>query len=206
MGDFVKTAAVIGAGVYTGGAALGAMGATTASTGAALGMSASNAAWAANMGLGTMSASSAAWAAGTAASTGGFLGMSAGTWSLLGTGAQMVTGYMGAQAQEQAYKAQAEQERVAAVSREVQRKRRLVSSLSAQNAMIGSMGITPGGSPAAVMRSDIGASGYDAAIARGESAARISQYSASASAARRQGIVSAGSSLLEYGERRALRG
>ena len=213
MGDFVKTAAVIGAGIYTGGAAFGAMGAAGAAGGAAAagaGASALGTGMAGMTAAQGLAASSMATAGtltgGAAAASTGFLGMSAGTWSLLGTGAQMVTGYMGAQAQEQAYKAQAEQERVAAVSREVQRKRRLVSSLSAQNAMIGSMGITPGGSPAAVMRSDIGASSYDAAIARGESAARISQYSASASAARKSGLISAGSSLLEYGEGRALRG
>ena len=194
MGFFAPLAA--------GTAAAGTAAATTASIGAGMagvtaaqGLAASSLATAGTLGT-----------AGAAAASTGFLGMSAGTWSLIGTGAQMVTGYMGAQAQEMAYKQQAEQERVAAMSREVQRKKRLVSALATQNAMVGAMGITTSGSPAAIMRSDIAAGRYDQAIAAGESAARITQLQTSASAARRQGIVSAGSSLLEYGERRALRG
>ena len=102
---------------------------------------------------------------------------------------------------------QADAERVASRDREIQRKQRLVSALASQNAARAAQGIRSfEGSAAAMMRSDIGEAEYGSLIGRANTDMKVAQYQQSGQAAMQSGLLSAGTSLLDYGTRRAERG
>ena len=182
MGDFVKAAAIGTAAYFTGGAALpGAGGAGAAGAGAA-----------------------AAGAGAAAAPT--FLGLSSATWAGLGTGMTALTSIRAGQAEKVAMDVAADQEKQAAISREVARKRRLVSAIATQAAARGAMGTTLTGSPASMIMSDIRAAEYDRTIAAGTTASRVTSLQQEGKFAQQAGYSSAGASLLDFGSRMAARG
>jgi len=189
MGDFVKVAAIGTAAYFTGGAALSALGGAGAAAGA-----------------GTAGAAAAGAGAGAAAAAPTFLGLSSAAWAGIGTGMTALTSIRAGQATQVQMDIAADQEKQAAISREVARKRRLVSSLATQNAMRGAQGVQLTGSPASMMLSDIAAAEYDTTIAAGTTASRISSLQTEGKYAMQAGVASAGSSLLDFGTRMAERG
>lgn len=132
--------------------------------------------------------------------------MSAGTWSALGTGLSALSSIRAGQAQKVQYEMQADAERVQARDREIQRKQRLVAALASQNAARGAQGIRLQGSPAAMMRSDISEARFGSLIDQGNTSMRVQQFQQSGQHAMQSAYLSAGSSLLDYGTRRAERG
>lgn len=153
-------------------------------------------------------AASTGGALGTGAVAGGtgFLGMGASTWSALGTGFSVLSDIRAGQAQKVQYDMQAEAERVQARDREIQRKQRLIAALASQNAARGAQGIRLQGSPAAMMKSDISEARFGSLIDRGNTSMKVRQYQQSGKHAMQSSYMSAGSSLLDYGTRRAERG
>lgn len=132
---------------------------------------------------------------------------SGGVLSILGTGFSMISSVRAGQAQQVQYEMQADAERVASRDREIQRKQRLVSALASQNAARAAQGIRSfEGSAAAMMRSDIGEAEYGSLIGRANTDMKVAQYQQSGQAAMQSGLLSAGTSLLDYGTRRAERG
>ena len=132
--------------------------------------------------------------------------MSAGTWSALGTGLSALSSIRAGQAQKVQYEMQADAERVQARDREIQRKQRLVAALASQNAARGAQGIRLQGSPAAMMRSDISEARFGSLIDQGNTSMRVQQFQQAGQDAMQSAYLSAGSSLLDYGTRRAERG
>ncbi len=132
--------------------------------------------------------------------------MQAGTWSALGSGLSALSSIRAGQAQKVQYEMQADAERIQARDREIQRKQRLVAALASQNAARGAQGIRLQGSPAAMMRSDISEARYGSLIDQGNTSMRVRQFQQSGKHAMQSAYVSAGSSLLDYGTRRAERG
>lgn len=184
MGEFIKTAATIGAVAATGGAAAAALGTTAGFTSASL-----------------------------AASTGGALGTGAGLFggmggalSLASTGLSMLASVRAGQAQQVQYEMQARQEAAAARDAEIERKQRLVKALASQTALRGAQGISAyQGSPAAMMQEDIRQAEYASLIGQSNLDMRTTQLQTEGRQAVQSGYLSAGSSLLDYGERVARR-
>lgn len=160
--------------------------------------------------LGTAGAAAGTAAVGTAAATataGSFLGMSAATWSTIGTVGSMLTSVMGGNAEAAAYKQQAQQEEFAAKDREIARRKRLISSLASQNAYRGATGVRAfEGSPAAMMKADREEFDYDQLMGDANLSMKTSSLLTSGKYAQQTGYASAGSSLLKYGSDRAKRG
>jgi hypothetical protein len=145
-------------------------------------------------------------AGGLAAST-GFLGLSSGAWSGISTAGSMLSGIASGNQQAAAYKQQAQQEEFAAKDREVSRRKRLIASLASQNAIRGASGVRAfEGSPAAMMRTDIKEFDYDQSMGAANLAMSTSSLLESGKYAQQSGYMSAGTSLLEYGSKRAKRG
>ena len=145
-------------------------------------------------------------AGGLAAST-GFLGLSSAAWSGISTAGSMITGIQAGNAQKANYEMQARQEEFAAKDREVTRRQRLIASLSSQNAARGASGVRAfEGSPAAMMKSDIKQFDYDQSMGAANLAMSTSSLLESGKYAQQSGYMSAGTSLLEYGSKRAKRG
>ena len=141
------------------------------------------------------------------AASGGFLGLSSATWAGLSTAGSMITGIQAGNAQKANYEMQAQQEEFAAKDREVSRRQRLISSLASQNAYRGASGVRAfEGSPAAMMKSDIKQFDYDQSMGAANLAMSTSSLLESGKYAQQSGYMSAGTSLLEYGSRRAKRG
>lgn len=151
-------------------------------------------------------AGAAAAGATAAAAAPTFLGVTAAGWSAVGTAMSALSSIRAGQATQVQMDIAADQEKQAAISREVARKRRLISSMATQNAMRGAQGVQLAGSPGAMMQSDIAAAEYDTTIAAGTTASRISALQTEGKYAKRAGIASAGTSLLDFGTRMAERG
>jgi len=146
-------------------------------------------------------------AVGTAASAGSFLGMSAATWSTLATAGSIFSTLRAGQQQKSAYRLQAEREEFAARDREIQRRKRLVASLASQNAHWGASGVRAfEGSPANLRDSDLEEFEYDQDMAAANLSMSQQSLLMSGSYAQQSSLYSAGTSLLEYGTRRARRG
>ena len=144
---------------------------------------------------------------GAGAAAGGFLGLSSATWSGLSTAGSMLSGIASGNQQAAAYKMQAQQEEFAAKDREVSRRQRLVANLASQNAYRGASGVRAfEGSPAAMMKSDWQSFDYDQSMGAANLAMSTSSLLESGKYAQQSGYMSAGTSLLEYGSRRAKRG
>jgi hypothetical protein len=181
MGDFMKTAVLIGAGVATGGASL-AVGGAAAGTAAAA-------------------------TAGATAATGSFLGLSSAAWAGISTAGTMLMSVQAGNAQKSNYAQQAQQEEFAAKDREVSRRKRLIASLSSQNAARGASGVRAfEGSPAAMMKNDIKEFNYDQSMAAANTSMKTSSLLESGNYAQQSGYTSAGNSLLTFGSRMAERG
>jgi len=135
-----------------------------------------------------------------------FLGMTAAGWSAAGTAMTVLTSVRAGQAEKVAMDVAADQEKQAAISREVARKRRLVSAIAAQTAARGAMGTTLTGSPASMILSDIRAAEYDRSIAAGTTASKVASLQQEGKFAQQAGYASAGASLLDFGSRMAARG
>lgn len=139
--------------------------------------------------------------------TGGFLGLSAGAWSGISTAGSMLMSVRAGQAQKVNYEMQARDAEFAAKDREVQRRRRLISSLASQNAIRGASGVRAfEGSPASMMQSDIDLAEYDQTMADANLGMQQSSLLTSGKYAQQSGYASAASSLLDYGSKRAKRG
>ena len=153
-------------------------------------------------------AAATAATAGTATATAGsFLGMSAATWSTIGTFGSMISSVAGGNAEAAAYAQQAQQEEFAAKDREIARRKRLISSLASQNAYRGASGVRAfEGSPAAMMKSDREEFRYDQLMGDANLSMKTSSLLTSGKYAKQTGYSSAGSSLLNYGSSRAKRG
>jgi len=148
-------------------------------------------------------------AAGTTAAvaTGGFLGLSAATWSGISTGVSMLSSVRAGQAQQVNYEMQARDAEFAAKDQEIKRRQRLMSSLASQNASRGASGVRAfEGSPAAMMKSDIEEFDYDQSMAAANLGMKQNSLLTSGKYANQSGYISAGSSLLNYGAKRAERG
>lgn len=145
-------------------------------------------------------------AGGLAAST-GFLGMSSSTLSGISSMGSMIGDIAGGNAEAAAYKQQAQQEEFAAKDREIARRKRLISSLASQNAYRGATGVRAfEGSPAAMMKSDREEFDYDQLMGDANLSMKTSSLLTSGKYAQQTGYASAGSSLLNYGSKRAKRG
>ena len=145
-------------------------------------------------------------AGGLAAST-GFLGLSSGAWTGISTAGSIITGVQAGNAQKANYEMQAQQEEFAAKDREVSRRQRLMANLASQNAARGASGVRAfEGSPAAMMKSDWQSFDYDQSMGAANLAMSTSSLLESGKYAQQSGYTSAGTSLLEYGSRRAKRG
>jgi len=191
MGQFI---ALMGAGASIGTAAAGA---AAISAGTFVPLTA-----AASYGAAVMPALTGAGAA-----AGGFLGLSSGAWQGISSAGSMLTSVMGGNAEAAAYKQQAQQEEFAAKDREIARRKRLISSLASQNAYRGATGVRAfEGSPAAMMKSDIKEFDYDQSMAAANLGMKQNSLLTSGKYANQSGYISAGSSLLNYGAKRAERG
>jgi phage-related protein len=139
--------------------------------------------------------------------TGGFLGLSAGAWSGISTGVSMLSSVRAGQAQQVNYEMQARDAEFAAKDQEIKRRQRLMSSLASQNASRGASGVRAfEGSPAAMMKSDIKEFDYDQSMAAANLGMKQNSLLTSGKYANQSGYISAGSSLLNYGAKRAERG
>ena len=142
-----------------------------------------------------------------ATAAGGFLGLSSGTWQGVSTVGSMITDVSAGNAEAAVYKQQAQQEEFAAKDREIQRRRRLISSLASQNAYRGATGVRAyEGSPAAMMKSDREEFDYDQLMGDANLSMKTSSLLTSGKYAKQTGYSSAGSSLLNYASNRAKRG
>lgn len=101
------------------------------------------------------------------------------------------------QMQEIQYKQQVEQEKIAARDRELQRKNRLLASLATQSAVRGAQGVAMEGSPASMMRSDIGRFEMDQLTDIAGTKMRTTAALQSGKYARQTGYMSAATSLLD---------
>lgn len=126
-------------------------------------------------------------------------GVTAAQWiyySLLavGTGAQVRSTQNAAKAQAIQYKEQAKDEQVGARDREIERKRRLISSLSAQAAEAGAAGVDPTiGTRRAIAMDDVREAGFDSQVDSARTNRRSLLLKSAAKDARRQGnLQSAG--------------
>ena len=155
---------------------------------------------------GATAAGATAAGATAAAAAPTFLGMTAAGWAAAGTAMTALTAIRAGQAEKVAMDVAADQEKQAAISREVARKRRLVSAIATQTAVRGAMGTTLTGSPASMILSDIRAAEYDRTIAAGTTASRVSSLQQEGKFAQQAGYASAGASLLDFGSRMAARG
>jgi len=192
MGQFI---ALMGAGASIGTAAAGA---AAISAGTFVPLTA-----AASYGAAVMPALTGAGAA----AAGGFLGLSSGAWQGISTAGSMIMDVRAGNAEAAAYKQQAQQEEFAAKDREIQRRKRLISSLASQNAYRGATGVRAfEGSPAAMMKSDREEFDYDQLMGDANLSMKTSSLLTSGKYARQSGYASAGSSLLNYGSKRAKRG
>jgi hypothetical protein len=145
-------------------------------------------------------------AGGLAAST-GFLGLSSSAWSGLSTAGSMLSGVAAGNQQAAAYKQQAQQEEFSAKDREVARRKRLVASLASQNAFRGASGVSAyQGSPAAMMKSNLYEYESDQIAGDANLSMTTSSLLQSGRYAQQSGYISAASSMLDYGSRRAKRG
>ena len=139
--------------------------------------------------------------------TGGFLGLSAGAWSGISTAGSMLSSVRAGQAQQVNYEMQARDAEFAAKDQEIKRRQRLMSSLASQNASRGASGVRAfEGSPAAMMKSDIEEFDYDQSMAAANLGMKQNSLLTSGKYANQSGYISAGSSLLNYGAKRAERG
>jgi len=197
MGDFVKAAAIGTAAYFTGGAALAGAGGAAATGATVTGTTMVG-------GTALTTVGSAVGGASMAAPT--FLGLSSATWAGLGAGMTALTSIRAGQAEKVAMDVAADQEKQAAISREVARKRRLVSAIATQTAARGAMGTTLTGSPASMILSDIRAAEYDRSIAAGTTASKVASLQQEGKFAQQAGYASAGASLLDFGSRMAARG
>ena len=151
--------------------------------------------------LGTAATAATTTAAATAATTGLF--GTAGSFALMPTLKTLATvGSAIGQAragemQEIQYKQQVEQEKIAARDRELQRKNRLLASLATQSAVRGAQGVAMEGSPAAMMRSDIGRFEYDQLTDIAGTKMRTTSALQSGRYAKQTGYMSAATSLLD---------
>lgn len=142
-----------------------------------------------------------------AATAGSFLGLSSGAWQGISTAGSMIMDVRAGNAEAAAYKQQAQQEEFAAKDREIQRRKRLISSLASQNAYRGATGVRAfEGSPAAMMKSDREEFDYDQLMGDANLSMKTSSLLSSGKYARQTSYASAGSSLLNYGSKRAKRG
>ena len=156
---------------------------------------------------GTAAAGTAVAAGTAAATTGSFLGLSSAAWAGISTAGSIITSIQAGNAQKANYEMQAQQEEFAAKDREVSRRQRLISSLASQNAARGASGVRAfEGSPAAMMKSDWQSFDYDQSMGDANTAMSVSSLLESGRYAQQSGYTSAGTSLLEYGSRRAKRG
>jgi hypothetical protein len=95
------------------------------------------------------------------------------------------------------HKEQAQQETDAARDREIERRRRLVSALAAQNAEAGALGAAPGvGSRAAVAIADAKRASYENLADRASTNRRAITLRTGGREARKQGNLQAGATLL----------
>jgi hypothetical protein len=164
--------------------------------------------------LATPAAAGTAVAAGTAAAgtavvagTSSFLGLSAAAWQGVSTAGSMVLSAAAGHAQKVNYKMQARDAEFASKDREVQRRQRLVANLASQNAYHGATGVRAyEGSPAAMMKNDFASFDYDQSMAAANLGMKQSSLLTSGKHAQQSGYLSAGSSLLNYGAKRAERG
>ncbi len=110
----------------------------------------------------------------------------------LGTAAQVKSTQNAAKAQAIQYREQAKDEQSQAKDREIERKRRLVSALSAQAAEAGHAGVDPSiGSRRAIALDDIMQKGYDSQIDSSRTNRRSLLLRNAARDARRQGDLKA---------------
>ena len=110
-------------------------------------------------------------------------------------------------AKEAAYKRDAERETFAAKDKEIQRKKRLVSALAAQNAARAGMGVASfEGSSLNMMNQDVETFEYDQDMGAANLAMTRQSLLESGKAARRYGVASATSTLLGSMERMKARG
>jgi hypothetical protein len=143
----------------------------------------------------------------TAATAGSFLGLSSNAWSGISTASSMMMDVQAGNAQAANYARQAQQEEFAAKDQEIKRRRSLMASLASQNAYRGASGVRAfEGSPAAMMKSDIDLFEYDNLMGKANTEMRTSALMESGKYAKQSGYTSAGTSLLEYGSKRAKRG
>jgi hypothetical protein len=99
--------------------------------------------------------------------------------------------------QEIAFKEQAKQEETAARDREIERRRRLVSALASQNAEAGAFGLDPAtGSRRAIQLEDARRANLDSLTDRAMTSRQAVTLRSQGRAARRQGNVAAGQTLL----------
>lgn len=118
----------------------------------------------------------------------------------LGTGAQVISSRNAAKAQEIQYKEQAKDEQVGARDREIERKRRLVSALSAQAAEAGAAGVDPTvGTRRALALDDVKEAGYDSQIDQARTNRRSLLLKSAAKDARRQGDLQGAGAILSAG-------
>lgn len=122
--------------------------------------------------------------------------------TVLNIGSQVYQGTV----QSRMLKDQARQEEMAAKDREIQRRRRLVAALASQNARAGASNIRNTGSVANIGLEDVRQADLDTTTDRAMTSARVGALTQEASAARRYGLMSGTSSLLDYGYSKARRG
>lgn len=122
-----------------------------------------------------------------------------------GTAAQVRSTQNAAKAQAIQYKEQAKDEQAGARDREIERKRRLISSLSAQAAEAGAAGVDPTvGTRKAIAMEDVRQKGFDSQTDSGRANRRSLLLKSQAKEARRQGnlksvgiVLNAGAQIAE---------
>jgi hypothetical protein len=102
-------------------------------------------------------------------------------------------------AQKAEFQRQAEQEKLAARDREIERKGRLLKALSSRNVAAATSGGTLEGSPAALIKSDMRQYNLESLSSSAGSASTVSGLKAAGTNAQRLGYINATSSLLDAG-------
>lgn len=142
----------------------------------------------------------------SATATGSALLTGASLLSYAGQGAQAFSTIAQGQAQKQQYEAQAKIERFNATTREIERKKNLIRSLSLSNVRMGAGGIGTGGSAQNLALEDIRAADLDQSIDATGTRMKTGQLSTNASNAQTFSLLSAGADIGESVLRKKRRG
>lgn len=146
---------------------------------------------------GATAATTATGAAAAGATAGGLSGL-----GMAATGLSLFSTLMSGKAQKDAYKREADQEKLNAKENELERRRNLLVALASQNATRAAQGISiNSGSPAAMMRSDVRASEYSGTVSNANSSYRIADAEAAGNNAMTSSLLSAGTTLLDTWDR-----